>query len=684
MFLFQGIKDFIRNNENPKIRLILGCIPNKEFEIANDNERRRLYEENFIDNLLNEDEFPDKKDKKAIIRLFAWLLDKGILEIKLGFIINDKGELASKKEINIALNHGMLHDKKGIFIDKEGNKIGFSGSLNETDMALLRHGEGITVHKSWDIYPHETENLYLKAIINEFDKYWNNKGKRIQVFSLPNDLLTKIKKYAPQKLIEEDYQVINDFYRKIEPDFKISIKINNDFHPFAKINWKDPPQIKSYQNWLINDRRGILSIATGVGKTLIAIRAIYEFLKEEKNKAEKKSRIIAIAVHSKPMIFQWRDEINQWLTNPTNGEKIGLIIEIYGDSNKPNIKTQIADIKAISLQSNKPIILICHYTTFARDLIPILIKEQKRRKILFIADEVHEMGTDLRAEYFSIFNPIYRLGLSATPERYFDTSGTKFLVEYFSGIIYEYEIKDAIKDGYLCPYEYYPIICSLNTEEITNYNRYTTAIAMAEAEKDRDENKIKRLKRARKKIIKKAESKIPRTIELVKSLKNKLNMDGLKYLLIYLEDKEDLNLLKNNLINEDFQIDFIIEDTPSEKRNEIIKNFKQGMIPILLAITILDQGINIPELKYGIITSSSGNKKQFIQRRGRLLRIDKKSGKRNAHIYDLIIPILEKRGNKIRVIESEIERAKIFISDCKNPLTSIKIFQDLGLKSHFE
>lgn len=303
------------------------------------------------------------------------------------------------------------------------------------------------------------------------------------------------------------------------------------------------------------------------------------------------------------------------------------------------------------------------------DLIENLVERKgdklHKRHILFVADEVHEMGTEKRIEKFNLFDPEYRLGLSATPKRYFDEEGTDFILEYFrgnfyeDGIIYEYNLSDAIRDGFLCPYDYFTIKCTLNQKETEEYNELTKKIIIERKKEEPDENRIFRLLFNRKAIINKASCKKEKILSLISDLKEQEQLRGLKYVLVYLEDTDQLMEIYDELVNQDYRVNYIIQDT--KNRNEILERFKTGEIQILLAIDILDQGINVPELSIGIISSSTGNEKQFIQRRGRLLRIHTQSGKDKALIYDLVVPYID--SNKV---EGEFERMRIFYEDCSN------------------
>ena len=57
-----------------------------------------------------------------------------------------------------------------------------------------------------------------------------------------------------------------------------------------------------------------------------------------------------------------------------------------------------------------------------------------------------------------------------------------------------------------------------------------------------------------------------------------------------------------------------------DKRSLLLKSFADGNLDILFAMKCLDEGVDIPRAERGIFTSSTGNPREFIQRRGRLLR----------------------------------------------------------------
>ncbi len=676
IYLFKGIKEFVANGG--KMRLLLGCIPSREFEVVNDIERKKYYEEDFIERLLNDDEISEKVLKKSVIQLFAWLLDKGYLEIKLGFIVNDHGELESEKEIKIALNHGMLHDKQGIFTDKDGNKIGFIGSLNETPKGFFEHSDSITIFKSWKIYQDEQDNEHLKAIIDEFNRFWNNRGNRLRVFRLPDESLKRITNNAPNDFPEEDYKIINAFYRKTERKIPIEKleplkgEIQEDFcvdpnFPFRNIIWYEPQKL-GYEKWIENQKRGILAIATGVGKTLIAIRAIYEFFKEEV--LNKKMVIIVVPDN---LALQWKDELKSFIFDKlgNNFAHLSFLISIKTGM---AVKSKLILLKKV-LKTYKKNIIIAYYNTFIKKIIPLINSLDVNREILLVADEVHEMGTKLRMDKFRIFHPDFRLGLSATPIRQFDIEGTEFIESYFSGTIYRYTISEAIDDGYLCPYNYYPLFYELTDEELSYYIAISKKIFAKEKELNETGDKIlsKLLKKEkelltinRKRIIKKAENKLP----LLRDILINLQKSGdIYYSLIYVEDESQLIPVISILEDLSIRYEVIVQDVDPIERQEIIKRFENKQTQVILAEKILDQGVNIRVLRTGIFLSSTVNERQYIQRRGRLLR--KFPGKEVAHIYDFIS--IEKS------VLGELRRAKIFYEDCNNKYEVFQLFEEKGI-----
>jgi len=198
----------------------------------------------------------------------------------------------------------------------------------------------------------------------------------------------------------------------------------------------------------------------------------------------------------------------------------------------------------------------------------------------FIADEVHELGSKVRRKKVFFFNPKYRLGLTATPSRYFDEEGTEFLEKYFNGTIFQYTLSDAINNGDLCEYDYYPVFCELDEGEKKRFSYYTQQIAIETDKKDTDLQKVEDLLNRRSKVIKKAKEKGNKIIETYKDIGRKKN-SRIKHMLIYLEDEEQLESAKQSLISNDIIPGIITQKTPKKKseRYKVIEDLKKGKIP---------------------------------------------------------------------------------------------------------
>jgi len=679
IYLLEGIKNFIKNDG--KINLVLGRLPPKDFDIINASKDE--LEALFLDELLLDIEKVAHNSSKDHSLLLAWLLYHGHLNIKYA-IINLKLETDKIEE----MTPGFLHSKLGIFYDEFGNGISYIGSPNFTLQAYAYNFEDFDVFNNWE---DETNKKHFDRHEKNFKEFWSNNKDMFVVVDLPTSDI-KLKLTEPNKIEEEIFDKIDSFNKKLRDSILNEILERKRFDEelekeetsetilevgkevtlvkdITQVKWRKP-QIEGYQKWIKNDKKGILEIATGVGKTLIAIRAIYEFFIQKSD--NNKRKIAAIALPDN-LIDQWEEELKEWLVDE-NGKTIPKIISIYSDpSKKKSVPKMLKKLEDDFTMLTKPLVILAYYNTFSSKVIPML-NRFKNKKILFIADEVHDLGTSTRRKYFLKFQPDHLMGLSATPQRYFDDDGTKFLLNYFkNGIIYNYEINDGIKDGYLCEYKYYPLICSLTAKEREDYDKATKQIVALKNKIDKETNRARKveLKREydtalfrRKRIVKKAESKLPIVQDLISDLKTQ---DELKYVLIYTEDDEQLGQLYDYLIDSDYSVTKITRHEVMSERKTTIKQIKSGIRQILLAERILDQGIDIPNLKYGIIISSTGNIRQHIQRRGRLLRIS--NVKKFSTIYDLVV----------NDIESELKRVLTFYNDCMNNEEVGKLLLDNGI-----
>ncbi len=522
-------------------------------------------------------------------RALAWMLANDHLEIKIIVPVDSQGAILSE----VKLDDGQLFKlKTGIFWDNDDKAISFSGNIDFDDKMFGEYHH-FRIYRSWD----DSEKKFLDKDYEEFYKYWDGQ-------SIESDILLKtipLPEAIRKNLIE------------IAPNSKSEIRLQN------------MPRLRPYQktairNWKENDYGGIFEMATGTGKTFAAVGCIKELQKIQETLQ------VVIACPFDNIERQWKQELAKW----------GFDSAVTSGDTKwdQHMKDKIASLET---RNRNISIIITTYKTFCTDKF-ISIVESCNAPLLLVADEVHNAGAS--AHISGLTNAYnYRLGLSATLERYFDPDGTALLQRFFGDTVYTLDLQSAIERKFLVGYYYHPIHVDLNEEEYEKYSSYTKVIArLWNSKKPEDREKLELALINRSRIILNAESKIVKFKEWVQEHK-----DGLEYALIYCSEKQmdtvKKTLDKSAIINRE-----ITHKNPSNPvmRSDIIKKFSKGLFNAIVANRVLDEGADIPSAKNCIMLASTGNPKQFIQRRGRVLRRFKEgypdgSKKDNAIIYDLLV-----------------------------------------------
>ena len=586
--------------------------------------------------------------KKNHAKVIGWLISNNQMEIKVGFI--------GKK----VAGHEILHQKLGILEDSDKNTITFVGSNNESRSGWLHNSEKFKVFFSWE----ENYQDSIKEDIAEFDDLWNNRAKKTRVVPFPEavkqDLINVYKKgfYPIDDLLWE----IDGVY---ETDYAQGYGTKK--HPSVVL--------RKYQNeaidaWFANNCQGIFEIATGTGKTFAAIGALQELLKREKK------LITIICSPFLHLTHQWEQNIHQ----------MGLELPIvYASSIDSKWKDKCVDKILDNRMGRLPhfIILTTHDTISSDKFLEII--EDAKSPILLIADEVHGMGSVERINGL-IDKYQFRLGLSATPHRYFDELGTKKLMKFFDKTVYEFnlhrainEINPATNETYLVPYDYHLLFAELNSEEMDKYAALSQLIAILYSKKVRtkdDELMLEKKLRDRQDVLKNAIEKYPLFDELICQLKNENNIS---HTLVYcspqqIEQGQDIIRHSGKIVQHKFTSG---EDATRHQekysgmteREYLLDNFDKGNYHVLVAIRCLDEGVDVPSTRNAILMCSSGNPKEYIQRRGRVLR--RFPGKEKAIIYDFMaVPnILDARLNpeiEQKIFNSQLKRLSEFAKDAKN------------------
>ena len=571
----------------------------------------------------------------------ATLISLGVLDIRLVFMPGAQGD---------------YHVKLGIFCDEFGNSVIFKGSINETLTGWYEKGN----HETLDVFCSWLENKEERRVARNreyFEKLWNDRIDGLNVVPFPDVATEKLKTLAKISIDDIDSNHLIDIFNFENSQIKQKFEGNSDG---MRVPLKH--QLEAIAKWNEQNRKGILEHATGSGKTFTALIALKEHLEPE--------GVAIVLVPDKLLFEQWESELKEEI------EGIKLL-RAGGGNTKWKIDGRLKGFTSSLPGLGKRVVLATMQT--ARNL-NFLRAVNQGEHILLIVDEVHEIGSDKNSNILNLqLGP--RLGLSATPRRYQDPEGTRKIMIYFGSIVQPpYTLEDAINDGRLVPYNYYPKPVRLNVTESEKWANESRKISREFARCKRKNTEIpqnlKHMLIRRSRIAKKAQAKIGLATEVIK----KWYCSGESWL-IYCEDQDQLNLVMKSLVSEGFSpLEYHTGmQSESSETLEYYKNFSG----ILCSIKCLDQGVDIPRISHAIILASSQNPRQFIQRRGRVLRTCE--GKSKAVIFDaIVVPMsLEHEPEQFSLLKAEIQRAIQFAKTAFNSSSVIelaKLALDLGIK----
>ena len=660
--LSYGFALFIANGG--KMRVVMNHILSKEDKEVIENGQKHLIED-FEDNILCDIkkliETLSKEDEQ-FFRCLSYLIS--VDRIKFVATVSTKG--------------GLGHDKYGIFKDEKGNKVAFIGSANFSQSALELNGETITVFTS----PNDDNRIAEYQTL--FDQSWENDTPHLIHIPIEN-VKTFIREKFPEasltNLIEEginlresigmDNDVPPKYYKPISKRIldKIELKEQEPRFPFPE---ERKIQIDAYNAWIGNGKKGMFAMATGSGKTVTALNCIR---KQYKENGYYKAIIV---VPTQALAMQWEHE--------TKSFNFQNIVSTHSDKDWKDVLSRY--ITRSLLDSTKSIILITTYATFNRNDIQLFLKKVRGiETFIYVADEAHNIGSQNSLKHLpEMIN--WRIGLSATPERIYDDLGTEKLYEFFDSkppkYTYRYTMKQAIEEGILCNYDYYPIFIELTSSEMEEYERISDQLRKyIDADTGKYKPNAEKLLLKRKRIIHKAENKKIAISDLLEELKQKQKLD---YTFVFVPEGYEPDYSINDSYNID-QDDIHIIDEYAQMFKEhgysyhkyisglddapsILQNFADGDIQILLSMKCLDEGVDIPRAEHAIFCSSTGNPRQFVQRRGRVLR--KCKGKEKARIWDLIVtpPNILDESNKIErnLFFNEVKRIVNFAALADNQI----------------
>ena len=608
--------------------------------------------------------------EKARLNLLANLISDGVLDIKIAFT-EDSDRM------------GMYHEKMGIITDAEGNRVAFAGSMNESATAMTLNYETIDVFCSW-----KGEEDRVVAKENAFASIWNDTEPNIKIIEFPE---------LKQEIIEK--------YKRSVPDFEIDKKeyapdidtvLHTDLGVFTEYGPKFPEWFKlhDYQDeaiteWQKRDYRGIFDMATGTGKTYTGLGALTTL---SKNIDHKLAAIIVCPYQH--LVEQWVEDILKFNIEPIIG---------YSESSQKDWQKRLKDAirdQKLKVRGKEFFCFICTNATFSSDYVQTQLAKIKSDTLLMV-DEAHNFG----APYLSCLlfdNYKYRLALSATLERHNDEEGTAKLYDFFGEKCIEYTLDRAIEEKKLTKYKYYPIVVTLTEEELEAYDNLSYEIGKCIMKGKNGKMKLssrgERLALQRSRIVAGARNKVTMLEEVIQPYIHD------KHILVYcgatkgLEQNQD----RSDVDSEDIrQIDMVTDllgnrlgmdvsqftSKESVEEREVLKReFSAGdTLKVLIAIKCLDEGVNIPKIKTAFILASTTNPKEYIQRRGRVLRLAE--GKEYAEIYDFItlpygieevtsLTTAQVKRNST-LVKNELRRAEEFSRIAVNMVESASLIDEI-------
>ena len=516
------------------------------------------------------------------LQLLASLIAKDVLDIRIA----------------VTNTVGMYHDKFGILEDAAGDVIVFYGSSNSSINGYKNNYEKIRVVKSWVAADCES----IEDEREEFRSLWNGTNPFVKVYSY-----------------------------KVSAETNILHILEKRRNTKVLKNSEEPIKLRDYQEeaiqaWVNNGYHGFYVMATGTGKTWTAIYSAKELLKT-------KAAMIVICAPYKHLVRQWAEDVEKALPK-------AVLIMVSSENNSWEQQLGQAIVRQ-RIKKETQIVVISTITSFNLDRFQRTLGKSKHDKLL-IVDEAHRFTK--RPEKLKDQFP-FMLGLSATPFSGRDTSKGKELMDFFGGQVFDLPIEKALDKGFLVKYYYHPIFVSATEAEEERFRKRSAQIAgcFRNGVCIDPENLALHL-RARLRIISMAQEKVDRIDEILDVVKERDHFivycgDGRLY------DNSDegtrhINFVKRRLDRRGFKPSQFTASENMTERMELVEMFNAGVIDVMAAIRCLDEGINIPSITGALILSSNDDYREFVQRRGRILRTY--GDKKYANIYDVIVlPSLE-------------------------------------------
>lgn len=648
----QGISAFLQNDG--KMRLIIGG----ELAAEDDRAIREGYEmrsisERFGLNIVDAIERVNDALFYRRLEALSWLIGCGRLDIKV----------ALRKK-------GMYHEKIGIIRDHDGDAIVFQGSANETANALLPdfNFESINVFPCWreDFKPHFLP--YQRG----FERLWANEAKNTYVIHFPEAARRKLVKIAENcRILKPELEVELSRAASTKPEDSSDLSSMTPAVP-ATFDGREfkmaDHQLAALNAWRARDFRGILAHATGSGKTITAIYGAIRVFQATKR------LVFGIAVPYQNLADQWVSILKQFNI---------AAVRCYGSRQQWHAHLSNLCTLFSAGAANLVCFVVVNRTLQTPEFVNI-IRQFPEGNFMWIGDECHHHSS-VNLSAVLPPNAKLRLGLSATPEHYIDTEATQRLKDYYGDIVSEFTLAQALEAKVITPYQYYITAIDLTDEEIASYLELSQKISQLAARsrstdvESSGDDQVRALLSQRARLLGCAAGKLSALEELLADKKpTPLTLfycgDG------SIEDDETgdwqrhVDQISTLLYSHRWKCSHFTSRESREEREQLLASFRLGIIDALVAIRCLDEGIDVPACRTAYLLASSRNPKQFIQRRGRILR--KAPGKEFAVIFDFLVKFPPSRfaadEYERQLVKAELKRVAEFAKLATNAADAVR------------
>lgn len=663
----KGLSNLIQSNGS--MRLIIGHpLTNDEFNAVKHGIALKDLISNFSSKL--EEMLLENNEKNNRLKLLSWLIASGKVEIKFAL-----------------RRAGMYHEKIGIFRDSDNNSVVFQGSANETPHGMVStlNAESISVYKSWD---EQIYDAYGKEFVQGFNRLWMNQEIDILTVDVPSATYEKVAANTPTS----PFNAIDLMDEEDALDFNENLTISPE--PFipetigGKTFYVYEHQKKALSDWKANNYKGILKLATGSGKTITSIYGavkIYQALRKRDQKM-----FLVVAVPYIELAIQWVDNLRIFGIHPH---------ECFESRNKwiESFENQINFFNVGILDFCAAIVV---NKTLSSPFFSGLLAKIDPNNIFIIGDECHNHGSKKINDALPAAQ--FRMGLSATPFRSdddeidspFPNEAKKRILEYYGEIVATYGLGDAINDGVLTPYEYFIVPVYLTSAEQEIFEELSDKISkliikqkqsgLTKEEKDLLTTNCSK----RSRLLGGAKNKLTTLKELTANVAYEEKQHTLFYsgegtagIVDPTDEERNIDKVTKILRDNGWKTSQFTGEISGRERKVLMSAFKEQGIDALVAMKVLDEGIDVPACKTAYILASTKNPRQYVQRRGRILR--KSPGKSIAKIFDFVVLPINSNSASERLKISEMERINDFALLAENKMQIEKLIQEHGLSYDF-